>query len=334
MMVNVILYTRTDCHLCEQAEADLKSLQQAVPHHLVVQDVDSDPSLRQEYGFEVPVVAVGPYKLRAPFTRQDLEMTLRAEADRHSQLQRVDDDAYRKAVQRSQTITTADRVSYWLSRHYLLLVNLALLLYVGLPFLAPAFKRAGMDPSADVIYKIYSPLCHQWGFRSWYLFGEQSYYPHESAGIEGVITFEQASGITDLNDPARLAAREYQGETDVGYKIALCERDVAIWGALLLFGLIYAATGRRIPQLHWLLWLLVGLGPAGLDGFSQLLSQFPYESIHAILPYRESTPFLRSLTGFLFGFCTAWFGLPSVEEVMRESRLALARKFALAKKRA
>jgi hypothetical protein len=44
------------------------------------------------------------------------------------------------------------------------------------------------------------------------------------------------------------------------------------------------------------------------------------------LPYRESSPFLRSLTGFLFGFSTAWFGYPMVEASMAESRKIMQRK--------
>jgi hypothetical protein len=48
------------------------------------------------------------------------------------------------------------------------------------------------------------------------------------------------------------------------------------------------------------------------------------------LPYRESTPFLRVLTGFLFGFGTAWFAFPNVEDSMRETRQLLTKKFAVA----
>jgi uncharacterized membrane protein len=95
----------------------------------------------------------------------------------------------------------------------------------------------------------------------------------------------------------------------VGYKVALCERDMAIYGAILLFGIIYALTGRRIKPLHWMLWLLLGLGPIGLDGFSQLFSQMEWAWLASILPYRESTPFLRVLTVGLFGLTTAWFPL-------------------------
>jgi uncharacterized membrane protein len=328
-MISVTLYTRRDCHLCEQAKADLEALQAKYPHRLVEIDIDSDPALQSAFALDIPVVEAGPYQLKAPFTPQDLLKTLGAASDRQAHLERIDDKAYRAAVARGETITSADRVSYWLSRHYLAIFNLFLLLYVGLPFLAPTLKKVGANGAADVIYKVYSPLCHQWAFRSFFLFGEQAYYPHAAADIPGLTTFEAATGISDQNDPARLGARQFEGSPALGFKVALCERDVAIWGSMLLFGLIYAVTGRRIPSLPWWAWILVGMVPIGLDGVSQTVSQLPYQYIQTILPYRESTPFLRTLTGFLFGFTTAWFGFPVIEEIMADARRLLAKKFAV-----
>jgi uncharacterized membrane protein len=113
----------------------------------------------------------------------------------------------------------------------------------------------------------------------------------------------------------------------VGYKIALCERDIAIYGAILLFGLVYAATGRRLKPLHWTLWVLLGMLPIGLDGFSQLFSQVQWAWLESILPYRESTPFLRVLTGGLFGLTTAWFAYPYMEASMAETRQFFIKKF-------
>ena len=330
-MINVTLYTRSGCKLCEDAEADLKALQETIPHKLTVIDIDSEPSFLDLYTLEIPVVEVGPFKLKAPFTRQELQMTLGAATDRRAQLERINDKAFQVNTAGSQTVTSADRISYWISKHYLAIFNFFLVLYVGVPFLAPIFKEAGWNGPAEVVYKIYSPLCHQWAFRSFFLFGEQAYYPHAAAKIPGVLTFEQVSGISDLNDPSRLQARAFEGTPVLGYKVAFCERDVAIWGAMALFGLLYAVTGRRIPKLHWIIWILVGVFPIGLDGFSQLFSQIPSTFIQTYLPYRESTPFLRTLTGFLFGFSTAWFMFPLIEETMADTRRMLSKKFATLK---
>jgi len=331
-MITVTLYTRAGCELCKQAEEDLKALQEEIPHQLAILDIDSDPSMRDTFALEIPVVEAGPFRLKAPFSRQELKMTLGAAADRRSQLESINDKTFQVNTSRTQTISKADKISYWISKHYLAIFNLFLILYIGIPFLAPIFKEAGWNTPAEMIYKIYRPLCHQWAFRSFFLFGEQAYYPHAAAKIPGVLTFEQVSGITDLTDPSRLQARVFEGNSLLGYKIALCERDVAIWGAMALFGVVYALTGRKLPKLHWLIWVLVGLGPIGLDGFSQLFSQIPSTFIQSILPYRESTPLLRTLTGFLFGLTTAWFMFPLIEESMADTRRLLAKKFAVLKK--
>ncbi len=330
-MITVTLYRRAGCKLCDEAEADLQALQETIPHKLAIIDIESDAAFRDKYALEIPVIEAGPYTLKAPFTRQQLQMTLSAAADRRGQLERINDKAFQVNTSRTQTIGWADRMSFWISKHYLAVFNIFLALYVGLPFLAPVFKKIGWNGPAEVVYKIYSPLCHQWAFRSFFLFGEQLDYPHAAANVPGALTFEQVSGITDANDPSRTQARLFEGTPQLGYKVALCERDVAIWGAMALFGLIYTISGRRLPKLHWAIWILVGLVPIGLDGFSQLFSQIPSTFIQSILPYRESTPFLRTLTGFLFGLSTAWFIFPLMEETMVDTRRLLTKKFAVLK---
>ena len=278
---------------------------------------------------DIPVVEVGPYRLKYPFSKQDLEMTLLAAMDRKSQLERVDDQGYHQAVERGKTITRADKISLWISKKYLLILNLLVFLYVGIPFSAPLLKEAGADGAAEIIYRVYRPLCHQWSFRSWFMFGEQPFYPHEAAKMPGVLTFEDVSGITDINDPGRLQARTFEGNEILGFKVAFCQRDVAIWGSILLFGLIFAISKRKIKGIHWLVWILVGLGPVGLDGFSQLISQLNLTFFGWIIALSREYALLRTLTGFLFGFMTAWYGYPTIEEAMADTRRILTKKIAV-----
>ena len=330
-MLTVTLYTRKDCHLCEQAKADLDSIQEKYPHRLVEIDIDTDPALQKKYLVEIPVVEVGPYALKAPFDKRKLMMTLGAAGDRRGQLDRLGREDHYERVRRGQEISRADRSMAWFSRHYLAVINFFMLLYFGLPILAPTLMKAGITLPANIIYTIYKPLCHQFGFRSFFLFGEQAYYPLAEAGISGVKTFEEVTGFQDLDNPAALSrfqARQFTGNETVGYKMALCERDMAIYGAIVLFGVIYAVTGRRIKPLHWVLWILIGMGPIGLDGFSQLFSQMNWQWLASVIPYRESTPFLRVLTGGLFGLTTAWFAYPYMEESMAETRQFFIKKFA------
>jgi uncharacterized membrane protein len=164
------------------------------------------------------------------------------------------------------------------------------------------------------------------------LFGEQAIYPREAAGMEGYQTFHEATG---LDEEGLLDARNFLGNDYTGYKVALCQRDVAIYAALLLFGILFSLTRRKIKPLPFWAWIVVGMVPIAMDGVSQLISQMLGNPVFNFLgpisgwlSYRESTPFLRSLTGFLFGFTTGWFGYPLVEETMQDARRLLVTKFA------
>lgn len=325
MSFRVVLYTRTDCKLCDDAKTDLTALKKEISFDLVEVDIDSDPDLQAEYGHRVPVIQSGPFTLDPPFDRRKLKMTLGAARD--SQNQKLEDhgEAYREKLRRRQTMSGGDRLSYFIAKYYLWMLNIFLVIYVGLPFLAPVLLKAGFDGAARPIYSVYGATCHKLAFRSWFLFGEQAAYPRESAGVEGLATYGEVTGF----DEADLwTARAFNGNEQLGYKVSLCERDIAIYAAMLIFGLMYAVSKERIPALPWYIWLFFGIGPIGLDGFSQLLSQVP--RFFELIPYRESTPFLRTLTGALFGFTTAWFGFPVVRETMEETRKMLAGKRARA----
>jgi uncharacterized membrane protein len=321
-MIPVTLFSRKDCHLCDEARAHLDVLQAEYPHELTIVDVDNDLELKRTYGELVPVVQVGPYRLKAPFTQQELAVTLGAAMDRQTQIDQLNNPNL-NAVPSNQSWNKSDGFSYWLSRHYLAILNILVIIYLGLPILSPVLMKVGAVGPASLIYRGYGLVCHQLAFRSFFLFGEQPVYPREAAGID---RWKSLREVTSLSEGSQaedlLKARTYVGDENVGYKIALCQRDVAIYGSILLFGILFAVTGRIIKPLPWYLWVMIGLVPIGLDGLSQLMSQPPL----SFWPMRESTPLLRTLTGFLFGFTTAWFGYPMVEQAMAETRKLLSGK--------
>lgn len=325
-MVTVTLYRKDVCDECDEILQLLGELQMTHPHQVAVVNVDElEDGGAEERKIEYPYVKIGPYVLHTPVRKTDLQVALGASIDRAHHLEAVGDKEYQTRLSRGRTITKTDRFSYWLSKHLMLVINLFIFLYVGLPFLAPMLMKAHQTGPAKVIYAMYSPLCHQLGFRSWFLFGEQLYYPRELAGIANTKTFEEATGITANKI---LDARAYLGDEKVGYKVALCERDTAIYGAMLLFGLIFSLTGRKIKPIPWYVWLTIGLIPIGLDGFSQLpgLSS----GLPAWLPARESSPLLRVVTGVLFGGTTASYLFPLLEDSMKETRTLLGTKMMIA----
>ncbi len=55
----VLLYRRDGCHLCEDAEANLRALALQLPFRLVLVDIAADPAIEERYLFDIPVVEVG-----------------------------------------------------------------------------------------------------------------------------------------------------------------------------------------------------------------------------------------------------------------------------------
>lgn len=230
-----------------------------------------------------------------------------------------------------RTITEADlrktiRMNRWvlrLSRNWLRLVMLFLFVYTGLSLAAPVLMEAGHEGIADVIYTIYAPLCHQFAFRSWFLFGDQIAYPRAAAG-SSLGSFDEYAAkdpafaginLGEWSADLQLKARSFKGNEEMGYKTALCERDVAIYGMMFLAGLLFTRVRAWLRPAPIWLYLLLGLVPLGLDGFSQMFGYPPFE----FWPVRETLPAYRALTGALFGFMNVWLAFPYLEMSMRET---------------
>jgi uncharacterized membrane protein len=195
----------------------------------------------------------------------------------------VDLDAVSPGRQRvdAWVVRVADPVLTGISRHWLALMNsLAALLLLG-AFAAPALQSAGVTQPAGVLYEIYSAFCHQWAFRSFFLFGSQAVY--DQAQLQAL----------DV-DPYK-----FIGTADTGWKMAFCERDLAIFTGLLIFGLLYAARFRPVGMRGsgYFTYALLIL-PMALDGFTQLFG------------YRESSWLLRIGTGLVFGLASGWLMYP------------------------
>lgn len=320
-MITVTLFCKNEDEVARQILQDLQSLREIVPHQVVVLDIEHYSSM-QSVSQKGPIVEIGPYRLEGSIKRVDLQVALMAARDRALQLEQTGDKRYQRRMERGAVFSRTDRFSLWFTNHYMLLINFLVFLYVGIPFLAPALMKIGADVPAKVIYTVYSPLCHQLAFRSFFLFGEQLYYPRELAHVPDVLSYEEITGSQTIN---LVEARQFIGNERLGYKVALCQRDVAIYGAILLFGFLFSVLGRRVKQIPWYLWI-AGLVPIGFDGLSQLPGL-----MRSVMPswivIRESTPILRLITGGIFGWMTAWYLFPLIEESMSETHQMLKRKF-------
>lgn len=317
-MVDVFLLT-TDptSERVGKVSAWLSSLQEKFPHQLHLVDLRRQAFFKKQAN-EILIVRIDEKQVAYSENPDTIQHAL---AEAHKNANAPD---YRPVASKDR-LNAREQFSLWFSRHYLALINIILALYVFLPILAPVMMKLGYEKPARTIYRLYRPLCHQLAYRSFFLFGEQATYPLVVPAGSDVLSYSQVSG--NPGDNLQLAS-DFVGNDRVGYKIAMCQRDVAIYGSLLLFGIVFALTGRKFKPLPWWLWILLAIGPMGLDGVWQLVSQMQL-SFLSWLPVHESTPFLRVLTGAAFGWFTAWFGIPTIEEGIPEGRMNLEAKAAI-----
>jgi uncharacterized membrane protein len=222
-----------------------------------------------------------------------------------------------------ELVIGADRLILTLARHWLLVANLFLGLYIGLAVLAPALMAAGFTGLGQTIYRFFSFQCHQLPQRSYYLFGQASRL--QTYSLDQVIAWG-----ADPSNP--LTLRTFIGNPDIGFKIAIAHRLTAIHAAMFAGGLLWVLIGRRLPRLGILGLVLLTL-PMALDGGSHVLNEVTR------LGFRESNAWavwltggllqptfyagttigtlnwlLRTLTGALFGLAAVWFTFPYLAE--------------------
>ena len=249
------------------------------------------------------------------------------------------------------------RLNIWLlklSRKWLRVALVLIGLYAGLPWGAPTLMHFGITGPAHLLYFVYGPFCHQFAFRSFFLFGDQPDYPRAISGttltpyedyISNSPEFrlaltnwvgrpESYFDNVDQFDPylwtfdLQFASKDFFGDPRMGYKLAVCERDIAIYSALFFGGLIYAipVVRRRLRPIPIWLYVFLGIVPIGIDGVSQLLGYPPF----SLWTPRETLPTFRVVTGALFGLMNAWLAFPYLELSFRDTRVQLEAKLARA----
>ena len=57
-MKTVTVYSRTGCHLCENAIQQIKSVKSDLDFKLEIKLIDNDPQLEKMYGEQVPVILI------------------------------------------------------------------------------------------------------------------------------------------------------------------------------------------------------------------------------------------------------------------------------------
>ena len=186
-------------------------------------------------------------------------------------------------------------VVLWFTRfflkHWLALANVALALSVIFPLAAPLLMHAGYERAGRIAYLVYSPFCHQIPERSFFLFGR-----------EWVYSYGELARALRGDVP-----RRFMGNALLGYKMAICQRDMAIYAIGLASGLLFGLVRHRWRRIT-LRWFALMSLPMAVDGFGQLFGLW------------TSTWVSRLATGGLFGFAMVRLAFPLIEEALAAAR--------------
>ncbi len=166
---------------------------------------------------------------------------------------------YRPGLSLPQESSAGRRITNWFARHWCASIVGALLLWTGLPFVAPLAMHWGWSGLGNAVYTLYAFQCHQLPERSFFLFGPKLMY--------GLAEIQAAWVKTD--NPFVL--RQFIGNPAMGWKVAWSDRMVAMFTAIPILAMLYYPFRRRIRPLPIWAFILILL-PVGVDGVTHTLS--------------------------------------------------------------
>lgn len=79
-MTQLVLYTTSHCHLCEQALALLINLKEQYAINWLTKEISDDDDLIEKYGIRIPVIQRidNQAELNWPFSENDIVMLIKA----------------------------------------------------------------------------------------------------------------------------------------------------------------------------------------------------------------------------------------------------------------
>jgi len=163
-----------------------------------------------------------------------------------------------------------------------------ILLWTSLIFIPPIAALNGDEELAYGFYSFHSGFCHQILNRSYCIFSD---------GTVG----DCITDNTVVGERFALTGRPHYVEIDglKGWELGVCSRDVAIYLGILIGAVVYPFFRKlddtRVPPA---IFYVIALIPIALDGGTQIIG------------WRESTNFLRLVTGFIAGFPIAFYLMP------------------------
>ena len=76
-VLQIQLFTKDPCPLCDDVKQLLGALADTYPHQLIEIDITQNQELNARYRFQIPVLKIGDRELKAPIEMLDLSRFLR-----------------------------------------------------------------------------------------------------------------------------------------------------------------------------------------------------------------------------------------------------------------
>ncbi len=219
----------------------------------------------------------------------------------------------------------------WLARHWEFMVNSVFALILAGAILAPGLMALGLNDTASWVYRQYAPHDHQLPQRSYFLFA-----------TDGGIKSYELDEILALG-ANRFNLRAFTGNADIGFKMAMNHRMVAIFIGLLAGGLLWSSYLWQ-PRITPILLILFTF-PMFFDALSHMADErfgtiwragnlWSVWLTNGVMPkiYYTGTAigtinwWLRTVTGLLFGLGTSLYLFPFFEQKFTAIRAELEPK--------
>lgn len=196
----------------------------------------------------------------------------------------------------------------YLNIHWL--VSLFLVFYVLVPLLAPVALHTGHTHIGWWIHTIYHYACHQRPERSLFFFGKQLTY--------STLELRQYGYINSI------IGYPFVGNEDMGYKTALCVRDIFLYSSMGTVGILVCSNVIKFTLKWWM--VVAGTVPMVLDGGIQFVSEFLYYTqdkwgIELAKPFYISNNVTRAVTGTLFGITFGILVIGQLKQILTEEKV-------------
>ncbi len=233
-------------------------------------------------------------------------------------------------IEPTQSLAQSSALEDWINRqtwrfakHWLLVINAFMALFIGLPYLAPILAHYGFNSAALVIYRAYRVTCHQQPERSFHIFGYQAALCHRCTaiwlsfflgGLIFILLRHRLRGLPFHWWILAMIPVGLDGGTQLIGPVYELLNPWFLTGFAIIVWLVLTVVMYKQGVRNWQYYLFVLCFPLGM-GYVHLTG------------VRLSNWHLRSITGAILGFSYVWLIFPMMEEAFKDWYQGLSERF-------